>query len=131
VEPTSEDKIVVHESKIEDISKDNKVITIPKDTRGQVKSLQLKQRSIDPIEQVESAKDPPLKHVCQDGEEKEDVHKSIGGKGCDKQKSRRPKLSFEELLAKYKKIAEANVTSRSRKVQSSRLLLKPKSQEWN
>jgi hypothetical protein len=34
VEPTSEDKIVVHESKIEDISKDSKVITISEDTRG-------------------------------------------------------------------------------------------------
>jgi hypothetical protein len=57
----------------------------------------------------------------------EDVHKAIGGTCRDKQKSRRLKLSFEELLAKYKKIAEANVTSRSRKVQSSRFSPKPKS----
>jgi hypothetical protein len=82
-----------------------------------VKSLQLKQQLTDPVEQGESAKDLLLKHVCQDGEQKGDVHKAIGGKGHDKPKSRRPKLSFEELLAKYKKIAEANVTSRSRKVQ--------------
>jgi hypothetical protein len=81
------------------------LITIPKDTRGQAKSLQLKQRPIDRIE-GKSAKDPPLKHVHQDGEKKEeDAHKVNGGKGHDKEKSRRLKLSFEELLAKYKKKA--------------------------
>jgi hypothetical protein len=32
-----------------------------------VKSLQLKQKLIDLVEQGESAKDPPLTHVCQDG----------------------------------------------------------------
>ena len=52
-----------------------------------------------------------MEHVFQDGEEKEDAHKAIGGKDRDKQKSRRPKLSFEELLAKYKKEAKANVTN--------------------
>ena len=41
------------------------------------------------------------------------------------------KLSFEELLVKYKKEAEVNVTDRPKKVQSSRLPLKRKSQEWN
>ena len=80
-----------------------------------MKSLQLKQRPIDPIEKGESAKDPSLEHVYQDGEEK-DVHRVDGGKGRDKQRSRRPKLGFEELLPKYKKIAEANVTSRPKKV---------------
>jgi hypothetical protein len=96
-----------------------------------VKSLQLKQKPIDPIEQVESAKDPPLKHVYQDGEKKEDAHKADGGKGRDKLKSRRPKLSFEELLAKYEKIAEANVTNQPKKVQSSKSPPKHKFQEWN
>ena len=81
-----------------------------------MKSLELKQKPIDPVEQGKLAKAPPLKHVYQDDEEKEDAHKTIGGKGRDKQKSRRPKLSFEELLGKYKKIAEANVTSRPKKV---------------
>jgi hypothetical protein len=70
------------------------------------------QRPIDPAKHGESAKDPPLEHVCQDREEKEVAHKAIGGKGRDKQKSRRPKLSFEELIAKYNKVAEANVTRR-------------------
>ena len=56
-----------------------------------------------------------MEHVFQDGEEKEDAHKAIGGKGHDKQKSKRLKLSFEELLAKYKKVAEANVTSLPKK----------------
>ena len=34
VEPSSEDKIIVHELKIEDILEDNKVITILEDTGG-------------------------------------------------------------------------------------------------
>jgi hypothetical protein len=90
-----------------------------------VKSLQLKQKPIDPIEQGESAKDPPLKYVYQD-EEKKDAHKADGGKGHDKLKNRRPKLSFKKLLAKYEKIAEANVTNQPKKVQSSKLPLKHK-----
>ena len=95
-----------------------------------MKSLQLKQRPIDPIEQGESAKNPPLEHVCQDGE-KEDARKANGGKGRDKQRSKRPKLSFKELLAKYEKIGEANVTKRPKKVHSSKLPPKRKSEEWN
>ena len=83
-----------------------------------MKSLWLKQRPIDPVEQEESAKNPPLEHVCQDGEGKEDAHRVIGGRGRDKKKSRRTKLSFEELLAKYKKIAEANVANPPKEVQS-------------
>ena len=55
-----------------------------------------------------------MEHVYQDGE-KEDAHKANGGKGHDKQRSRRPKLSFKELLAKYEKIGEANVNSGQRK----------------
>ena len=39
VEPSSEDKVVVHEMQIEDISEDNKVTTVLEDTGGQVKSL--------------------------------------------------------------------------------------------
>ena len=72
VDPSSGDKVVVQELQVEDIPNDNKVITILEETGGQVKSLQLKQRSINPIEQEESAKDPPLKHVYQDGK-KEDA----------------------------------------------------------
>jgi hypothetical protein len=45
VEPLSEDKVVVHELPIEDTQEDIKVITIPKDTRGQLKSLQPKQKA--------------------------------------------------------------------------------------
>jgi hypothetical protein len=77
------------------------------------------------------AKDPPLKHVYQDVEKKEDAHKADGGKVCNKLKNRRPKLSFKELLAKYEKIAEANVTNRPKKVQSSKSPPKHEFQEWN
>jgi hypothetical protein len=86
---------------------------------------------IDPIEQGESAKDPPLKHARQDEEKRVDAHIAIRGKGRNKQKNRRLKLSFEELLAKYKKKAEANVISWPKKFQSSRLPSKHNSQEWN
>jgi len=75
VEPSSEGKVVVDELLIEDISEDSKVIIVPEDTGGQLKSLQPKQKVIDLIEQGESAKDPPLEHVYQDGE-KEDAHKA-------------------------------------------------------
>jgi hypothetical protein len=71
-----------------------------------------------------------LEHVYQD-EKKEDAHKPNGGKGHDKQRTRRPKLSFEELLAKYKMEAELNVTNLPIKVQSSKLSPKHKSQKWN
>ena len=91
-----------------------------------MKSLQLKQRLIDPAKQGESAKDPPLKHVYQD-EKKEGAHKADRGKGHDKQRSRRPKLSFKELLAKYEKIAKTNVTNRPKKIQLSKLPPKHKS----
>jgi hypothetical protein len=37
-----------------------------------VKSLQLKQKPIGPVEYGESAKDPPLEHIYQDGEKKKD-----------------------------------------------------------
>ena len=73
MEPSSEDKVVVHELQIKDILEDNEVIIVPKDTGGQVKSLQPKQMPIDPVEQGKSAKDPPLEHIFQDGEEKEDM----------------------------------------------------------
>ena len=86
---------------------------------------------MDPTEQEESVKDPPLKHIYQDGKKKDDAHKGNRGIGRDKQRSRRPKLSFEELLAKYKKEVEANVTNRPSKVQSSKLPPKRKSREWN
>jgi hypothetical protein len=76
---------------VEDILEDNKVITILEDIGGQVKSLQLKQRSIDLVEQRELAKDPPLEHACQDREGKKDAHKAIGGLGHDKQRNRRSK----------------------------------------
>jgi hypothetical protein len=130
VEPLSGDKVIVHELQIEDTQENNNVITISDDTRGQVKSLKLEQKPIDPVEQGESAKDPPIEHVYQD-REKEDAHNADGGKGHDKQKSRRPKLSFKELLAKYEKIAEANVNNRPKKVPSSKFPPTRKSQEWN
>jgi hypothetical protein len=68
-----------------------------------------------------------LKHVYQEGEKNKDAHRVDGGKGRDKHKSKRPKHGFDELLAKYKKKAESNVTNRPRKGQS--LPPKRKSQE--
>jgi hypothetical protein len=67
VEPSSGDKVVVHELQIEDTQEDSNVITISEDTGGLVKSLQLEQKPIDPVEQGESAKNPPLEHVYPDG----------------------------------------------------------------
>jgi hypothetical protein len=117
VEPSSDDKVVVN------------VTTILEDTGGQVKSLRLEQKSIDSIEQGESAENPPLEHVCQDEKKGKNAHKANGGKGHGKQRTRRPQLSFKELLAKYEKIGEANIINRSNKVQSSKLPPKHKYQE--
>jgi len=50
VEPSSEGNVVVDELQIEDIPEDNKVITVPEDTGGQLKSLQPTQKPIDLIE---------------------------------------------------------------------------------
>jgi hypothetical protein len=94
-----------------------------------VKSLRPKQSPIDPVVQGELAKDPSLEHASQDRENKEDAHKANGGKGYDKQRSRRPKLSFEKLLAKYEKVAETNVINQPNKVQSSKWSPKHKFQE--
>jgi hypothetical protein len=66
VEPSSDDKVVFHQLQVEDISVDDNVTIILEDTRGQVKSLRLEQKSIDSIEPGESAENPSLEHVCQD-----------------------------------------------------------------
>jgi hypothetical protein len=129
VEPSSDDKVVVHQLQVEDILVDDNVTTILEDTGGQVKSLRLEQKSIDSIEQGESAENPPLEHVCQDEKKGKNAHKANGGKGHGKQRTRRPQLSFKELLAKYEKIGEANIINRSNKVQSSKLPPKHKYQE--
>jgi hypothetical protein len=50
VEPSSGDKVVVQDLQVKDTQGDNNVIIISEDTRGQVKSLQLKQKPIDPVE---------------------------------------------------------------------------------
>jgi hypothetical protein len=123
VEPSSDDKVVVHQLQV--------VTIILEYTGGQVKSLRLEQKSIDSIEQGELAENPPLEHVCQDEKKGKDAHKANGGKGHGKQRTRRLKLSFEELLAKYEKIGEANIANQQKKVPSSKLPLTRKSQEWN
>jgi hypothetical protein len=61
--------------------------------------------------------------------EKEGVHRVDGDKGHKKQKNKKPKLIFNELLTKYKKETELNVNNRPRKVQSSKVPPKHKSQE--
>jgi hypothetical protein len=96
-----------------------------------VKSLRLEQKPIDSIEQGKLDKNILLDHVCQYEKKGEDAHKANGGKGHGKQRTRRLELSFEELLAKYEKIGEANIINRSKKIQSSKLPPKHKSQEWN
>ena len=72
-----------------------------------------------------------MEHVYEDGEKREDAHRADGGKDRDKERTRRSKLSFEELLVKYKKEAEVNVTNWPKKIRSSRLPPKCRSQEWN
>jgi hypothetical protein len=51
VKPLSGYTVVVQELQIETIQEDSNVITILEETGGQVKSLQLEQKPIDPVEQ--------------------------------------------------------------------------------
>jgi hypothetical protein len=50
VEPSSDDKVVVHQLQVENILVDDNITTISEDTGGQVKSLRLEQKPIDSIE---------------------------------------------------------------------------------
>jgi hypothetical protein len=54
-----------------------------------------------------------------------------GGKDHVKHNGKRPKLTFDELLAKYQKDNEAKRANRSNKVKSSRLSPKHNSGNWN
>src|SRR6185312_5637043 len=62
---------------------------------------------------------------------KSECPKTNGGKDRCRHKGRKPKLSFDELLAKYLKENEAKRANRSNDVKSSRLPPKPKSRSWN
>jgi hypothetical protein len=54
-----------------------------------------------------------------------------GGKDHGKHNGKRPKLTFDKLLAKYKKDNEVKRANRSNKVKSSRLPPKHNSGNWN
>jgi hypothetical protein len=51
--------------------------------------------------------------------------KCFGGKGCDKQKGKRPKVTFEQLLAKYHKQIKAKDVDQTGIAKPSRAPLKP------
>jgi hypothetical protein len=122
VEPSSDEKVVVHQLQVEYISVDDNVSIILEDTKGQVKSLRLEQKPIDSIEQGESAENPPLEHICQDEKKGEDAHKANGGKGHGKQRTRKSELS------KYcQPIKESPIIKITSKAQISRVEL---AREW-
>jgi hypothetical protein len=51
--------------------------------------------------------------------------KCFGGEGRDKQKGKKPKVTFEQLLAKYHKQIKAKDVDQTNNVKSSRSYLKP------
>jgi hypothetical protein len=51
--------------------------------------------------------------------------KCFGGEGHDKQKGKKPKVTFEQLLAKYHKQIKANDVDQTGNAKSSRAYLKP------
>ena len=57
--------------------------------------------------------------------------KTNRGEDRNRQKGRKPKPSFDELLAKYLLENEAKCANRSNNIKSSRLPPKPKSRSWN
>ena len=65
------------------------------------------------------------------GKLKSERPKINGGEDRNKHKNRKPKLSFDELLAKYLKGNEAKRVNRSNDVKSSRVPPKHNSRSWN
>jgi hypothetical protein len=51
--------------------------------------------------------------------------KCFGGEACDKQKGKKPKVTFEQLLAKYRKQIKTKDVDQTGIAKSSRAPLKP------
>jgi hypothetical protein len=54
-----------------------------------------------------------------------------GGEGHDKHKGKRPKLTFNELIAKYVKMRDAKIAAQPSNMKPSRSPPRHKSKEWN
>jgi hypothetical protein len=58
-------------------------------------------------------------------------HGAKGGDGRDKRKGKRPKLTFNRLMAKYVKMRDTRIASQPSSVKPSRSPLRCKSEKWN
>ena len=130
------EKDIVYELQVEDILEDDELSEIPRSTVGQPGYSQLGQEPITPAVLAKQVR--PVCSTGQTGSDqghpekvKSECPKTNGGKDCCRHTGRKPKLSFDELLAKYLKENEAKRANRSNDVKSSRLPPKPKSRSWN
>jgi hypothetical protein len=58
-------------------------------------------------------------------------HGAKGGEGRDKHKGERPKLTFNELMAKYVKMRDAKIAAQPSNIKPSKSPPRHKSKEWN
>jgi hypothetical protein len=115
---------------------DDEPIKIPEFTRGQKDFSSSSQEPVTlPVleSQIRPVQPKGLTgaSVKKSGMSKSEHPVANGGKDHVKHNGKRPKLTFDELLAKYQKDKEAKLANRSNKVKSSRLPPKHNSGNWN
>ena len=115
------EKDIVYELQVEDILEDDELSEIPRSTVGQPGYSQLGQEPITPAVLAKQVR--PVCSTGQTGSDqghpekvKSECPKTNGGKDCCRHTGRKPKLSFDELLAKYLKENEAKHANRSNDV---------------
>jgi len=135
---------------IEDVSKDDELNKNLENTRGQTGSSQSEQepitpavltRQVRPVCSTGQTGTKQIRPVAQTGQTgsdqgrpkilKSERPKINGGEDRNKHKNRKPKLSFDELLAKYLKENEAKRANQSDDVKSSRVPPKHNFGSWN
>jgi hypothetical protein len=105
-------------------------VTLPV-LESQVRPVQLKGLTGDPQVRPMQPKGLTGASVTKSGMSKSEHPLASGGKDHGKHRGKRPKLTFDELLAKYQKDNEVKHANRSNKVKSSRLPPKQYSGDWN
>jgi hypothetical protein len=145
---SSVEKDIVHNLQDQVIFGDNEPIKIPEFTGGQKdfsssspEPLPVLESQVRPMQPKGQTGDPQVRPVQPKGLTGASVKKSEmsksehpvanGGKDHVKHNGKRPKLTFDKLLAKYQKDNEAKRANQSNKVKSSRLHPKHNSGNWN
>ena len=115
------EKDIIYELQFEDILEDDELSGIPRSSGGQPGYSQLGQEPVTPAVLAKQVR--PVCSTGQTGSDeghpekvKSECPKTNGGKDCCRHTGRKPKLSFDELLAKYLKENEAKHANQSNDV---------------